>query len=231
MNRRVWLVKVPEFFANRLDDFTDECEQRGIDSEFYVGRVRSAGGGKLSLLLDAEGPMGSLPLEYALVSSKPSQQMHMLAHEEGDFIGIQGKVEQECRLQPNLQCPRYQEILRQRNTMANQPKRTIQAIDINARGESTVPHLRDRDLLQTSTRNNPRRIDEKRERIPRADLINILFGIFERQKTVSFAELERQTQQPAAFLKEVLGDIAIYNKRGPHKHLYELMPAYQRSKK
>jgi transcription initiation factor TFIIF subunit beta len=43
----------------------------------------------------------------------------------------------------------------------------------------------------------------------------------------SFVQLQKETDQPAVWLKEVLGDVAILNKRGPHAKLYELKREYR----
>jgi transcription initiation factor TFIIF subunit beta len=51
----------------------------------------------------------------------------------------------------------------------------------------------------------------------RDELVNALCNLFERQTYWDFNSLARSTDQPQNWLKEVLGDICIYNKRGPHK--------------
>lgn len=69
---------------------------------------------------------------------------------------------------------------------------------------------------------------EKRERISKEDLINILFSIFEYQPHWKFKDILTKTQQPQAWLKEVLNEICILNKRGPFLGNYELKPEFKR---
>ncbi len=94
--------------------------------------------------------------------------------------------------------------------------------------------------------------DTKRVRLERSDLERILFSLFEKQGLWNLYQLQRQTEQPAAWLKvrafdaccsskkqpfsraccsetalldalqEVLSDIAVQNKRGPNKDLWEI---------
>lgn len=231
-NRRVWLVKVPDFFARRLEDIEGRCEE-GVD--VYVGSVRTvqstSGGGtdsKLMIHLDEQGPMADLPSDYHLQSFKPTQQMHLLVQsaQTEEALGIQGKVEQECHMIPVLEDERYRTLLRARTEAANRPKRTIQLVDEHHRA-GMVEHVSEHSLLagQAKRRTEP---EMRRERLPRGEVINMLFKAFERYERMSLGDLLTHTQQPAAYLKEILAEIAIYNKRGPNKNLYELLSEYQR---
>lgn len=46
--------------------------------------------------------------------------------------------------------------------------------------------------------------------------------LFEKQPRWSFPQLQKDTHQPTQHLKEVLGEIAVKNLRGPYKDLWEL---------
>lgn len=229
-NRRVWLVKVPDFFAKQLIAIEEKCG----DQDVYVGCVKIAPSNapsRLMITLDKSGPMADLPQEYNLISFKPTQTMHLLvqSREREEVLGIQGKVEQECHMTPVLENERYLSLLRQRNEMANRPKRTVQLVQPDNR-VNMVQHVTEHTLIsrQQSRRMQP---EERRERLPRAEVINTMFKAFERFERLSFTELERYTMQPASYLKEILAEIAVYNKRGPHKNLYELLPEYTRKSK
>jgi transcription initiation factor TFIIF subunit beta len=228
-NRRVWLVKIPDFFAKRLS----EIEATSGDQDVYVGCVKSTphdASSKLMISLSPDGPMADLPLEYNLISFKPTQMMHLLvqSRETGEALGIQGKVEQECHMIPLIDNARYRALIRQRNEVANQPKRTVQLVQPDNR-VGMVQHITEHALI---SRQQSRRVqtEERRERLPRAAVINTLFKAFERYERLTFADLEQYTMQPATYLKEILAEIAIYNKRGPHRNLYELRPDYARRK-
>ena len=63
--------------------------------------------------------------------------------------------------------------------------------------------------------------------MPREALIDVLFAAFERYQFWNLRGITDYSNQPMAWLREVLNDIAIYHKRGPHKNMYELKPEYK----
>lgn len=48
-----------------------------------------------------------------------------------------------------------------------------------------------------------------------------------KQSRWNFVQLQKETDQPAVWLKEVLGEVAILNKRGPHANFWELKKEYR----
>ncbi len=76
---------------------------------------------------------------------------------------------------------------------------------------------------------SPPKVLDKRERMEKTELIDLIFTKFEKRTMYTFKELIQLTDQPSAFLKEVLNEICIYNKRGPNKSTYELKPEYKKS--
>ena len=65
--------------------------------------------------------------------------------------------------------------------------------------------------------------------MPRSDLLDILFAEFERYPFWTFKGLLERTNQPQAWLKECLNEIAILNKRGPYNGMYQLLPEYRKN--
>lgn len=61
------------------------------------------------------------------------------------------------------------------------------------------------------------------------DLLNLIFALFEKYEHWGFKGLIDRTQQPHIWLKEVLGEVAILNKRGPYVGLWELKPEFKGS--
>ena len=55
--------------------------------------------------------------------------------------------------------------------------------------------------------------------------------MFEKQPRWSFPQLQKDTHQPTQHLKEVLGEIAVKNLRGPYKDLWELKKGEGRGNK
>ncbi|CAI9763757.1 unnamed protein product [Fraxinus pennsylvanica] len=65
--------------------------------------------------------------------------------------------------------------------------------------------------------------DVKRTRRDRGELL------FERLANWTLKQLVQQTDQPAQFLKEILNELCVYNKRGTNQGMYELKPEYKKS--
>lgn len=81
-------------------------------------------------------------------------------------------------------------------------------------------------LKRSKRRHSP---DQKRERLPRAALLDLLFSAFERYSHWNLKGLVEYTRQPTIYLRELLLEIAVYNKKGPYKSTYQLKPEYKNS--
>lgn len=225
-NRRVWLVKVPDYIADRLADLDESNLDLGV---VRVTPNPVGGPAQVNLLLAPHGPCGDLPLEYTLQLSKCDQTMHLFCEDlSGRAVMIEGKVEQECQLRPILN-EQYRDVMRRRNETANRPRRTVQMVDVESRDIQVglIPHVSEYEML--SKRKKRYEPEMRRERLPREEVMDILFRAFERIPHWTFKALEEHTRQPATYLKEILGEITIYNSRGPYKNLYELRPEYRRT--
>ena len=217
--RRVWLVKMPDFVYNKLIDL----EGVGVD----VGTVRIYPSGpdtpaRVMIKLDPSGPCGNVPSEYELKISKAQQQMYMFNEDESnEAVSIEGKVEQECQMKPVLS-QGYRQMLYSRNQEANRSSRSVQYVDAFASpvGLGLPQYVNEHVLIERFNKRGSS--DLRRERLPHNELLNLLFHQFERQTHLSLQQLIEFTHQPVQYLKEVLSEIAIYNTRGPFKNFYEL---------
>lgn len=226
-DRRVWLVKVPDFLEEAIADI----EEDGLE----IGTVRaipalpnSSSGPVIKLFLNEKGPCKRVPLEYDLKLSKSSQTMHIFCEDAfGKALFIEGRVEQECQLKPVIS-KEYLSIMKERNDSTSKSQRHLQIMDDpnDIQRASFIPHTKESVILarKKERRLNP---DSRKERIPKQDLINILFNAFSSSPHWSFKALIDHTQQPSLYLKEILSEIAIFNIRGPYKNLYELKSDYK----
>jgi transcription initiation factor TFIIF subunit beta len=67
--------------------------------------------------------------------------------------------------------------------------------------------------------------------VPREDLLDMIFSAFEDTPQYNLKSLTQRTNQPQAWLKEVLADVCTLHKRGPLSGLYELKPEYKTGNK
>ncbi len=239
--RRVWLVRVPDYVYERLADVEAEghVDEAAGDAVGAVRVVPGAGPGdapQVLLTLAPGGPCGDLPGEYVLRLSRCAQAMHVFSADaaQGSARALVGRVEQECAMQPVLS-ESYRRVLRGRAAAAGaagRARRGVCVLDDGAASDlvaqaGLVPHVRERDLLAARRRRaDP---DLRRERLPRDAVTDMVFRAFERAPHWTFRALCDHTQQPSAYLKEVLADVALYLTRGPFKNTYELRPEYRRA--
>ena len=68
---------------------------------------------------------------------------------------------------------------------------------------------------------------ERMARMPRNQLLDLLFSLFREHEHWSIKPLRERTQQPEAYLKEVLNEIAFMHRSGEHNGTWELMQNFK----
>jgi transcription initiation factor TFIIF subunit beta len=63
--------------------------------------------------------------------------------------------------------------------------------------------------------------------MPRNELMDLLFAAFDKFPYWSFKGIVEHTKQPNQYLKEILAEICILNKRGPYAGNYQLKPEFK----
>jgi hypothetical protein len=124
----------------------------------------------------------------------------------------------------------YRNMSKQRAMQAASKNRTIKEYQ-NSR-EDRVATLANRKVILKEklvlAKDQKRKLrEDKRLRWERPKLEAELFRLFEKQDMWNAVSLQQQTEQPMAFLREVLVDIAIVHKFGPLKDNWELKPEYK----
>lgn len=234
--RRVWLVKIPDFFADGMNEILDVLSMTNSNAEREIGIVRlypptADSPARVSVILNKDNSeeLRECPKEYELKFVKSQQKMHLFSETlaDGRATAIEGRVEQECHMKPLLN-EDYRSMIQQRTAEANRPRRTVQFVNTDNEPvkPGLVPHVREAELLK---RRQLRLGDSehRRERLPENEVMNILFEAFESNDLWSLKGLVDRTQQPVVHVKEILSKIANYITRGPHKSLYELKPEFK----
>ncbi|KAF5206340.1 Transcription initiation factor iif subunit beta [Thalictrum thalictroides] len=149
-------------------------------------------------------------------------------------VAVEGKVEHKFDMKPhNENIEEYGKLCRERTNKSMVKSRQIQVID-NDRGALLRPMPGMVGLISSSSKDKKKTAplkpsDMKRTRRDRGELQDIMFKLFERQPNWALKQLVQETDQPAQFLKEILNDLCMYNKRGTHQGTYELKPEYKKS--
>lgn len=149
-----------------------------------------------------------------------------------------GKICHDCQIIPSKNDSKYGEILSRRNTIRPEkmrPKVTLLeeipgVIQSNAgpsiRGNNTSVFLKSNPKAGL---NGSKGTEGGRAiRMPKKDLLDLLFRLFEEYEYWSMKGLKERTRQPESYLKESLDSIANLIKKGPYTSKYNLKPEYKR---
>lgn len=85
-------------------------------------------------------------------------------------------------------------------------------------------------FMRAQKKDNKISSEGKAIRLPRNDLLDLLFTLFESFEYWSLKGLKDRTKQPEVYLKEVLETMAVLIKKGPYAMRYTLKPEYKQIK-
>ncbi|CAL0318992.1 unnamed protein product [Lupinus luteus] len=177
----------------------------------------------------------NMPKSYALNMFKDFVPMGVFSEtSQGGNVAMEGKVEHKFDMKPHGEdIEEYGKLCRERTNKSMIKNRQIQVID-NDRGVLMRPMPGMVGLISSNSKDKKRtqplkQSDTKRTRRDRGELEDIMFKLFERQANWALKQLVQETDQPAQFLKEILNELCVYNKRGANQGTYELKPEYKKS--
>ena len=161
---------------------------------------------------------------------------------------LAGKVKHECNLRPVF-TEKYRKRVRDRHREVNTRVRQIKMIDEVTPGRGSVNMLSsgvanasafsdlvvrtivqlfgvfwrfNRLHVQKTKQKPPKGQFERMARMPKNQLLDLLFKLFGERETWPIKLLREKTQQPEAFLKETLSEIAFLHRSGEHNGTWEL---------
>ncbi|KAF2310040.1 hypothetical protein GH714_020220 [Hevea brasiliensis] len=152
---------------------------------------------------------GNVPRSYSLNMFKDLIPMYVFSETSKGRVAMEGKVEHKFDTKPREEnIEEYGKLCRERANNSMIKNRQIQD------KKKTVP---------------VKQSDMKRTRRDHGELEDIMFKLFERQPNWTLKQLVQETDQPAQFLKEILNELCVYNKRGTNQGTYKLKPEYKKS--
>ncbi|KAG0197122.1 hypothetical protein BGX28_009364 [Mortierella sp. GBA30] len=242
---QAWLVKIPKFLADRWSAVNKD----GVD----LGKVRiftqtsDPSVAPFQLILPSDDITAGVPKTYTLnmnqnkvtdtfVFSEPTgphpKPPHAPGHPTGKATSILATVKHECAVTPMSGSAEYREIMRERNIeAAKKGGRSVQILGesnkadpAGGRGGMFLPGVGIRSgFIQKKVKVQ---MDQKTTRMPRNELMDMLFAAFEQYPYWSFKGLVEHVKQPHSYLKEVLGEICNFIKKGPYTAKYQLKPEF-----
>jgi hypothetical protein len=173
-----------------------------------------------------------MPQEYNMnVVSRPGPAM-LAFSDTGGRIASEGVVQYRLEVAPGAggsgagtsgglsSDPAYRKISRERSEAAAVKTRTVQIMT-----DHKITNIRK--PVGAQMVGTKRKAETKRTAMEKEELQALLFRKFEKQSHWAFGQLQKETEQPTPHLKAILGEIAVQNKRGPYKDLWELKKEFK----
>nr|4V1N_R Chain R, TRANSCRIPTION INITIATION FACTOR IIF SUBUNIT BETA [Saccharomyces cerevisiae]4V1O_R Chain R, Transcription Initiation Factor Iif Subunit Beta [Saccharomyces cerevisiae] len=226
-NRQVWLVRLPMFLAEKWRDRNNLHGQE-------LGKIRiNKDGSKITLLLN-ENDNDSIPHEYDLeLTKKVVENEYVFTEQNLKKTAIVGTVCHECQVMPSMNDPNYHKIVEQRrNIVKLNNKERITTLDetVGVTMSHTGMSMRSDNSNFLKVGREKAKSNIKSIRMPKKEILDYLFKLFDEYDYWSLKGLKERTRQPEAHLKECLDKVATLVKKGPYAFKYTLRPEYKKLK-
>jgi len=238
---RVWLVKIPKFLMERWSAIDAEDVHLATIRVYHEAKSSSGRAPRIVLILPPNPETGESD-EYEMDIVNDAVENQVVVAEREKFPGtasrarttiLTGRVKHECNLRPMF-TDRYRQRLKQRAIAANMPKKQIKWIDEAGLGGRGKINMLTSGVMNAMPFNfgRPRPKPakgqfERMARMPRDQLLDELFRAFQERERWSIKVLRERTQQPEAYLKEVLSEVAFLHRSGEHNGSWELLANFK----
>lgn len=145
---------------------------------------------------------------------------------------LYGKICHDCQIRPSITDNKYNQYsMRKQNIQPAKERPKVVFLDeIPGVAQSNAgPSIKGKSTSVFLKSTQPRNKNEGRAiRMPKKDLLDLLFRLFEEYEYWSIKGLRERTKQPESYLKECLESIANLIKKGPYTSKYNLKPEYKK---
>ncbi|GBC04041.1 hypothetical protein RclHR1_05490004 [Rhizophagus clarus] len=233
LENEAWLIKLPAYLFDKWADVADDDTELARVQFFVDSRGIGNQPPKQSykfILSDIERHENE-PKEYdfEVVDDNVADTYLFYQNKDDENVSFAATAKKNFIVKPTFGVD-YSRKVRQRTLLAAQPKRGIKIIGDNENrgayvppGASAAAIARFGNLVQKKPKVS---IDQKTTRMPKNELIDLLFGAFEKYTYWTLRALKDYAKQPESYLKDVLNEIAILDKRGSYNNCYHLKPEY-----
>lgn len=146
------------------------------------------------------------------------------ANAENEKLYMEGRIVQKLECRPNADMI-YMNLKKESIRKAAEPERKVQSLDRIVQNFKPVS-----DHKHNIEYREKRKAEGKKARDDKAAVQDMLFNAFEKHQYYNIKDLVRITNQPIAYLKEVLKEVCDYNMKNPHKNMWELKKEYRHYK-
>ncbi|KZT50608.1 hypothetical protein CALCODRAFT_504511 [Calocera cornea HHB12733] len=247
VDKNVWLVKLPKFLMEKWAAIEQEDVVLGTLRVYHA--PDPAGNQRLVLRLPemtdpAVYDTSTLPRQYSLkMQSKAVENEFVMAskvkEKERNIIStkLEGKIVHDCHAFPIMDAS-YTSLVANRHREMNAPKRQTKVLEdeggalhrINMLASGAGENIGGGFGTFVSTNKKSAAGNsafERAARMPRNELMDLLFPLFRENENWSIRNLRDRTRQPEAYLREVLQEIGFLHRTGTFANMWSLLPAYK----
>lgn len=224
-------MKVPNYLAKKWNTAPENAEvgriritQSKTSPRDVVFHLNESLGQNVTIKVGDRSFEEKIPLEHKFLTTPlGSQDVYILKQSEPgtkEVLQTIGKVMQRAECVPLTTDRNYLHL--KRETMKNhiEPKRQIKLADSYVQRNHFLPKT-------NHFQNFEKKDKTKRLRKDKEQVLDILFNAFTKHQYYNIKNLEKITQQPTSYLKDILHEICKYNAKGLHKNTWELKEEYK----
>ncbi|KAK0411117.1 hypothetical protein QR680_005491 [Steinernema hermaphroditum] len=231
--RGVWLVKVPRYLSDAWEQQRGKEVGRLIIGSDIVFRsnpsmtgIPSSSGADMNNVTPKEHKfmISDINNQTMAVFSEDKSGLEERAAVETGKLSIQGRVVKRAECRP----PDSNDYLSMKISKIKErqePRRKIELMEkAEVKFKPTAIHAED------IAREKMKKEGAKTVRAEKDVVRDALFAAFQNHQYYRLADLQKLTNQPPNYLKEILIEIANYNTAPPHRSMWELKPEYRNYK-
>jgi len=239
-----WLVKTPKFVSNAWHEAA-AANKHEDDDDADMAETENDAIGMLHVFVDpfqrdksksiafctmqlSGREAAEVPKSYILANQPSDMPMHVFSDVReggmsGPDIALEAKVDMKLDMRPrSVDDVDYHRVSKERMIKAQTKTRVTQS----SSEMRFAPLPKARNLIRF-TEAATKAKTEKKERMEKKALEDLVFTLFERQSYWSMKQLLLETKQPGDWLKQTLDEIAVLNRRGPNMGLWSLQDMYK----
>ncbi|KAL0205142.1 hypothetical protein P9112_000449 [Eukaryota sp. TZLM1-RC] len=216
--RSFWLVGLPSSIVHAWNDVQDSNTQVGTLRVIH----RSGKPPEYQIVSHIDVP--NLPSEYTFNRQHQASQLRVFSKDNiAKKAAIEGSITDRYRCLPIKNKTIIKKISEHRRVVQqHRPRSRVYDSRANIVPMGGLGMVREHRIAVGGEKRTEKRIRAERDVVK-----NLLFQLFNRKDFWSLSELVDETDQPQAWLRDVLDDICIRIISGPNKDLYELKPEYK----
>ncbi|TVU34952.1 hypothetical protein EJB05_16811, partial [Eragrostis curvula] len=233
-DRSVWLMKCPPVVSRAWKEAAAAATAASASAPEAGGAIPNPNPVVAKIKMEmVQANIGNAPKSYSLNMHNDIVPMCIFSESNQGKLACEGKVENKFDMKPHREnLADYGKLCRERTNLSMVKPRKVEFLkDDNGGRMRPLPGPPVPFGPKSQDKKKPIPVkpsDMKRTRRDPAELQNILFKLFERQPNWSLKQLMNETDQPEQFLKEMLNNLCVYNKRGPNQGTHELKPEYKK---